>query len=205
VETDKKAKIAGEFEIWVGDKRIAKGKNMFTRYLLSTIVIIVANSVKGWGQYLGGYRHGMAWGATARVGRDTSTPTDPSMTNLVDRIDVAPSSWSRKLWRLEAEWKYMAEFLFKWDAGVLPSGTIGEFGTWLSTDNDDWDSPLVNPNRFYYHGNGDYHFFNFYTGVYGRASRLVSRIASADGKFTEFYYDNSEPLTYIWRLVVQIK
>ena len=190
--------ISGEFEIWVGDKRIAKGKNMFTRYFLSSLVVTVARRAYDREERDVTLRRSMGYGATARVGTDTSTRTDPSFTDLVSKIDTAPSSVTRRLWRFEAEWKYIAEFLFKWNANVLPSGTIGEFGVWLYTDADDWDSPLTQ--LIIPRTEGDY-----YTHFRHPANRLVSRIASADGKFTEFYYDNTEPLLYIWRAVIQIK
>ena len=192
---DKRIGITGNFEIWVGDKKIAEGKNRFTRYLMSSIVVIIAST---WGSaeivYAHYYTRALAYNATARVGKDTATSTTTDMSDLVDKIDVAPSSITRKLWRSEAEWKYMAEFLFRWDVGVLPSTTIGEFGVYLTLDSDDWSSPAPNPNRC-----------TAGCPVGGADTRLASRIASADGKFTEFYYDNTEPLTYIWRLIVQIK
>jgi len=195
---DKRIGITGNFEIWVGDKKIAEGKNRFTRYLMSSIVGIIATSqcagTFGFSTYVS---RGLAYGATARVGKDTTTPTTTDMDDLVDKVDIAPSSLTRTLWRLEAEWKYVAEFLFRWDAEVLPSMTIGEFGVYLYLDNDDWSPPATNPNRC----TGG----STVSPVYGGNIRLASRIASADGKFTEFDYYNSEPLTYIWRLIVQIK
>jgi len=214
-----KVKITGNFEIWVGDKKIAEGKNRFTRYLMSSIVAIIANTNYSQRVYTGlDISLGLAYKATARVGRDTTTSTTTDMTDLVDKINKAPSSVTRKLWRLETEWKYMAEFLFKWNAEVLPNTTIGEFGVWLFLDNDDWSSPLTNPRRFGIYGTAGQDSGNRYLHcVKGGDSikwnidasippnRLASRIASADGKFTEFDYDNTEPLTYIWRLIVQIK
>jgi len=190
--------ITGNFEIWVGDKKIAEGKNRFTRYLMSSIVGIIATSCcEGTAEFCTHVTRSLAYGATARVGKDTTTPTTTDMGDLVDKVDIAPSSVTRKLWRLEAEWKYIAEFLFRWDAEVLPSMTIGEFGVYLTLDSDDWSPPATNPNRCVA-GCTAY-------PVGGAGLRLASRIASADGKFTEFDYYNSEPLTYIWRLVVQIK
>ena len=195
---DRKIGITGNFEIWVGNKKIAEGKNRFTRYLMSSIVGIIATSrCSGTASSSSHYSRGLAYGATARVGKDTTTPTTTDMDDLVDKVDIAPSSVTRKLWRLEAEWKYMAEFLFRWDAEVLPSGIIGEFGVYLYLDNDNWSPPATNPNRC---TAGD-----IVSPVSGGGVRLASRIASADGKFTEFDYYNSEPLTYIWRLIVQIK
>jgi len=193
----RETRITGNFEIWVGDNKIAEGKNRFTRYLMSSIVAIITNRECKGTCYETLYTRGLSYGATARVGKDTTTPTTTTMGDLVDKIDIAPSSVTRKLWRLEAEWKYMAEFLFKWNAEVLPSETIGEFGVWLYLDSDDWSSPLLNANRCCAGCT--------LAPVGSPGTRLASRIASADGKFTEFYYDNSEPLTYIWRLVVQIK
>jgi len=195
-----KIKIGGEAEIISGNT-VIQCTNKFTRYLMSTILVAICNSYKY--AYVDATYQTLAYHTLAslfdsRVGRDTSTPTNPDMSDLVDKEDVAPSSKTRKLIRDEEMWLFMVEFTFRWDAGVLPDMTIGELGVYLRTDNDDWTSGLVNPERFTTSG------AQIFIGS-GSGKRLCSRIASADGAFDAFeFYGSIDPLTFKWRFQVAI-
>jgi len=200
--------IMSNFEIWSGDELISKGHNDFTRYLKSTVVCIIGVSDTGYrdfGNYKAAGSAGASWGATCRVGRDTSTPTSPDMADLVDKINVAPSNIVRRIVR-DLPDMFFVEYVFTWEAEVLPDDTIGEFGVYLSLDNDDWDSPLSNPSRYTEFQQTIDDYATIVALPYKRTFTLASRVASADGKFSAFYhYGSVDPLTYKWRFQVIIQ
>jgi len=204
-----KIKVGGIAEIIYGDN-VIKCRNKFTRYLMSSIAVFVANSrgtdpVAPAGTYLqikNVYVAGMSYGVTARVGTNTTTPTTPDMNDLVSKRDIAPNSITRRLIRGEGYELYIAEFVFVWNVGTLPDITVGELGVYLRTDNDDWGDYLVNPAR----ATGSASPPNI-TGIpLGNADvRLASRIASADGAFDPFEFHGSiDSLTFKWRFQVAI-
>jgi len=215
-----KIKIGGVAEIIYGDN-VIKCKNKFTRYLMSSIVVLVGN-IGGCHKYLtSGYvsdncicAEGMSRGVTARIGTNTTTSTTPDMSDLVDKVDVAPNSITRRAIKEPDYTLYIAEFVFTWNAGTLPDiyegataegdidGRVGEFGVYLKTDSDNWTSPLSNPSRVSASADGT----NSWSNPLGGAGvRLASRIASADGAFDAFeFYGSIDPLTFKWRFQVAI-
>mgnify|MGYP000613175816 CR=1 FL=1 len=216
-----KIKIEGTAEIVYGDN-VIKCRNKFTRYLMSSIVVFIANANAYAGEYGKASERaaGMSCDVTARIGTDTSTYTSPDMSDLVDKVDKAPNSITRRLIKEPDYSLYIAEFVFQWNAGTLPDiyegatgeneidGKVGEFGVYLRTDRDDWSSPLSNPNRG----------CNLFgeKGIIplgprlidsspGVPVRLASRIASADDAFDAFeFYGSIDPLTFKWRFQVAI-
>jgi len=214
-----KIKIGGIAEIIYGDN-VIRCRNKFTRYLMSSIVVFIANQRvqdgKSYGSYVGVDERtsGMANGATARIGTDVSTPSSPDMSDLVSKVDVAPDSITRRLIKEPDYSLYIAEFVFTWNAGTLPDiyegataegdidGKVGEFGVYLYTDNDDWNSGILNPARVSGSTGVDY---ADTTPLGGAGVRLASRIASADGAFNAFeFYGSVDPLTFKWRFQVAI-
>ena len=212
-----KIKIGGIAEIIYGDN-VIKCRNKFTRYLMSSIVVFIANQQpvaysNGWDSPKI-YSRGFSYGATARIGTNTSTHTSPDMSDLVNKVDIAPNSIVRRLIREPDYTLYIAEFVFQWNAGTLPDiyegataegdidGKVGEFGVYLYTDNDDWNSGILNPARASFSGGkADYRI----TPLGGAGVRLASRIASADGAFDPFeFYGSIDPLTFKWRFQVAI-
>jgi len=207
-----KIKLSGDAEIIYKDN-IIKCKNRFTRYLMSSIVVLIANTEKdSCVRDLEGdiYSRGLSYYLTARIGTDTSTHTSPDMSDLVNKVDVAPNSIVRRLIREPDYTLYIAEFVFTWNAGTLPDiyegatgeneidGKVGEFGVYLALDIDDWQSGLTNPQRGSCIGKGTIPVDNV-------ARRLATRIASADGAFDAFeFYGSVDPLTFKWRFQVAI-
>jgi len=202
-ENYSKIKIGGIAEIIYGDN-IVKCKNKWTRYFMSSIVVFIANACHHNYGYNTFNVQGMGGHATARVGTDTTTQTTPDMSDLVNRIDVAPDSVTRRAMKEPDYTLYTAEFIFTWNAGTLPNiyegatgenevdGEIGELGVFLTCENDDWSSGLLNPNR--QSGMGDDRI-----PIGGAGVRLASRIASADGAFDAFeHMGSTEPLTFKW-------
>jgi len=201
-----KIKINGIAEI-IHDNNVIRVKNKFTRYLMSSIIVFIADSTgttyDGPANSPKRYVVGMAYGCTAKAGNDTTTPTTPDMTDLANKIDISPSSLTRRLIKEPDYTLYIAEFIFVWNIGRLPDTTIGEFGVYLTTDNDDWASGTINPARVTC--------VNCSTSVFrdiplGNADvRLASRIASADGAFDPFEFHGSiNSLTFKWRFQVAI-
>jgi len=208
-----KIKIGGLAEIYKGDELISKCKNKFTRYLMSSIVVFIANGAYNVSTDSHGtcYTRGMAYGVTARIGTDTHTPTNPNMSDLVNKVDVASNSVTRRLIKEPDYTLYIAEFVFIWNVGTLPNiyigapgdgsidGKVGEFGVYLYTDNDDWSSGLLNPVRVTSIPSYSY------APLGGAGVRLASRIASADGAFDAFeFYGSIDPLTFKWRFQVAV-
>jgi len=216
-ENYSKIKISGIAEIIYGDN-VIRCRNKFTRYLMSSIVVFIANQQpvaysNGW-ESPNIYSRGFSYGVTARIGTDTLTPTSPDMSDLVSKVDVAPNSITRRLIKEPDYTLYIAEFVFTWNAGTLPNiyigapgdgsidGKVGEFGVYLYTDNDDWSSGILNPARASFSGSDKHYRI---TPLGGAGVRLASRIASADDAFDAFeFYGSIDPLTFKWRFQVAI-
>jgi len=203
-----KIKVNGFGEIYVGDELVSKRKNKWTRYFMSSIIVFIANGIATLAdaKCVGG----MSYGITARIGTDTVTNTSPDMADLVSKIDIAPNSITRRLIKEPDYSLYIAEFVFTWNAGTLPDiyigataegdidGKVGEFGVYLFTDSDDWSSGSLNPSRGSKSG-------DVLIPIGGGATRLASRIASADDAFDAFeFYGSIDPLTFKWRFQVAI-
>ena len=210
-----KIKIGGIAEIIYGDN-VIRCRNKFTRYLMSTVLVAICNSGQS-GQYLDSpgtnCHHVMSDGVTARIGTNTSTYTSPDMSDLVNKVDIAPDSITRRLIKEPDYTLYIAEFVFTWNAGTLPDiyegatgeneidGKVGELGVYLRTDDDSWASGILNPNRV---TNVRGSIAHTYIGV-NSAVRLATRIASRDGAFDAFeFYGSIDPLTFKWRFQVAI-
>jgi len=196
------AYVEGRFKVKVGNKVVAKGRNKWTRYFASTIVEHFMHSEVHHG-YTAGYHNpeifGIAYYMDARVGRDTTTPTDPSMTDLVQKEDVAPSSKSRILEKDEFMTEYKAEYIFQWDTGVLPNMTIGEFGVYGLLGSDEWSSPQTNPNPYTHIDGTVYRVFE----AWNASKRLMARISSGDGDFDPIDYNNTKVLKLEWAVIVR--
>ena len=189
-----KIKVVSLAEVYVNDELLFRSKNKWTRYFMSTMIISIGGIESNPGTHSSRtYIMGNYW--DARVGTDTSTPTEPTMSDLVSKVDTPPDSKVRRLIYSSSEGLYITEFVFSWNAGTLPDMTIGEFGVYLYLGDDSWSSPMLNPHT----GEGIY-------DPYGNSSkRLASRIASADGSFDAFEFCGSiDPLTFKWRFQVAI-
>jgi len=192
-----KIKFSGIGEVYIGDELIFTAKNKWTRYFMSSIIVFIANTT-AYIEVGELYHGGMSYGATARVGTDTTTTSHPNMSDIVSKVDIAPDSITRRAIKEPDYTLYIAEFVFTWSAGTLPDTTVGELGVYLRTDGDDWVSGTSNPARGTSIGD---------TGVsLGNADvRLASRIASADGAFDPFeFYGSIDPLTFKWRFQVAV-
>jgi len=217
-ENFSKIKLNGIAEIIYGDN-VIKRRNKWTRYFMSSIIVFIANrnpiSYQNGCDYCNKYALGMSKQLTARIGTNTTTPTTPDMSDLVNKVDVAPDSITRRLIKEPDYTLYIAEFVFTWDAGTLPDiyegataegdidGRVGEFGVYLTTDNDSWSSGLLNPNRGSCIGCSSSSMYQIPLG--GASQRLASRIASADDAFDAFeFYGSIDPLTFKWRFQVAI-
>jgi len=210
-----KIKISGIAKI-IYNKNVITCRNKFTRYLMSSIIVFIANkealACSTSAKYGAIYVSGMSHGVTARIGINTSTPSSPDMSDLVNKVDVAPDSITRRLIKEPDYSLYIAEFVFTWNAGTLPDiyigataegdidGKVGEFGVYLRTDSDDWSSGILNPSR------AECISPDFTTiPLKGAGVRLASRIASADGAFDPFeFWGSIDPLTFKWRFQVAI-
>jgi len=202
-----KVKIGGLAEI-VSGENIIKCRNKFTRYLMAYVVLCISTgAAKNAEDYWAYYRTGIGYYPIARVGTDTVTATTPSMDDLAAKIDVAPSSWTVRAIRDESIWLYAAEFVFTWNAGVLPDTDIGEIGVFSEIDDDTWSSPYLNPNRYSmrppHYGESNVGMIGYATRAYN--THMIARVASADGAFDAFYhYGSIDPLTFKWRFQVMI-
>ena len=213
-ENFSKIKLNGIAEIIYGDN-VIKRRNKWTRYFMSSIIVFIANrnpiSYQNGCDYCNKYALGMSKQLTARIGTNTTTPTTPDMSDLVNKVDVAPDSITRRAIKEPDYTLYIAEFVFIWNAGTLPDiyegapgdgsidGKVGEFGVYLYTDNDDWVSGILNPQRC------DCGITGRASPLYNPALRLASRIASADDAFDAFeFYGSIDPLTFKWRFQVAI-
>ena len=189
------AKIEGKFKIYLGDELYAKGKNKWTRYFVSSLVEFVVTHQIDYGAckpHISGLSHV----CTARVGNDTTTPTSPDMSDLVSKVDIAPDTASRVIFKETDYTKYRTRHKFLWNPGTIPPQTIGEFGVYLLLTDDSWTSPMENPS-----------FGGLYEesriAVSNPAPRLAARISSGDRYFDPIYYDSSEALILEWYVTIK--
>ena len=194
--------IGGRFKVKIGNKVVAKGRNKWTRYFASTIVEHVTHASVELSGFAGVHDDEIrciAYYIDARVGRDTTTPTDPSMEDLVQKEDVAPSSRTRVIEKYKALTEYRATYLFEWDTGVLPSMTIGEFGVYGLVGDDSWSSPETNPNHYTVL---EYARPYYVTLALNAGKRLMARMSSGDRDFDPIDYDNTKVLKLEWAVIV---
>jgi len=210
-----KVKIGGFAEIRYGDN-VIKCRNKWTRYFMSSIVLFIADGKCYYASCTNKSAavcsiRGMSYGATARIGTDTHTATNPDMIELVSEVDVAPNKVTRRLIKEPDYSLYIAEFVFTWNAGTLPNiyegatgegdidGRVGEIGVYLYSDNDDWTTGTLNPCRCDGGGYREFTPFNY------ASIRLCARISSGDGNFDPFeFWGSIDPLTFKWRFQVAI-
>jgi len=202
IKEEYEAKIEGKFKIYLGNELYAKGKNKWTRYFVSSIVeafitsskLVYSSSAVTSGVPF--YAVGLSRSYTARAGNDTSTPTSPDMSDLVSKIDIAPDTQSRVLFKSSGYSEYSSRHKFVWNAGTIPAQTIGEFGVYLYLTDDSWESPVENPNF----GTLSY---RDVIPIDNPALRLGARISSADGDFNPIDYDSSEALMLEWYVTIR--
>ena len=195
IEDEYEAKIKGEFKIYLGNKLYTKGKNTWTALFCESLCAALLPNGDTNNYTADTTLRFASYRMDARVGTDTSTPTEPTMSDLVSKVDTPPDSKNSVIFKNVDYTKYWSRHKFVWNAGTLPDMTIGEFGVYLYLGDDSWSSPMLNPHT----GEGIY-------DPYGNSSkRLASRIASADGSFDAFEFCGSiDPLTFKWRFQVAI-
>ena len=198
------AYMEGRFKVKVGNKVVAKGRNKWTRYFATTIVEHFIGVEVDHGYWSGTAKvalYDIAWHMDARVGKDTSTPTDPSMTDLVQKEDIAPSSKSRIMEKDDFMTEYKITYIFEWNTGVLPSMTIGEFGVYGFVGDDSWSSPATNPNPYTEFERSGY--WKNVIRTWNADKRLIARISSGDGDFEPIDYDNTKVLRLEWAVIIR--
>ena len=175
-----KIKISGFVRIENGNT-IIEGKNHFTDAMMKTIISFLGskrepNSTKPLPAY--------SW--SVYLGSDTSTATTHDMTALVSPIGASPGTESTTkhgalsnsepgIWRVV--------YTAVWDSGAV-SGTLGELGLYMRTTS-------------YF----EFDKTNWYCDT---GPEMVSRLASADGAFTAFTINTSEPLSVTWTIEVKL-
>ena len=139
-----KIKVVSLAEVYVNDELLFRSKNKWTRYFMSTMIISIGGIESNPGTHSSRtYIMGNYW--DARAGTDTSTPTEPTMSDLVSKVDTPPDSKNSVIFKNVDYTKYWSRHKFVWNAGTLPDMTIGEFGVYLYLGDDSWSSPMLNP------------------------------------------------------------
>lgn len=199
IKEEYEAKIKGKFKIYLGDKLYAKGKNKWTRYFVSSLVEFVIDPQVSYspGTVYKGGTAGLSRSYTARAGNDTSTSTSPDMSDLVSKIDIAPDTQNRVLFKSSGYSEYESRHKFTWNPGTIPAQTIGEFGVYLYLTDDSWESPAENPSFYTYWAIGNM------IPISNANTRLGARISSADGDFDPINYDSSEALILEWYVTIR--
>jgi len=197
-EENDEIKIKGKFRIYLGNELYAKGKNKWTRYFASSVMLHVAQHRDPF--YSARYMAGMSFNYTARAGGDTSTPTDPNMSDLVSKIDIAPNTQSRIAIRSDDLTSYQSKFTFTWNPDVIPAQTIGEFGIYLFLTDDTWTSPYEKPNFQTYLAYADHYIATLLPNA---DVRLAARISSADGDFDPIDYTGEESIVLEWYVTIK--
>jgi len=192
------ANIKGEFKIYLGNKLHAKGKNKWTRYFASSLATFVAQFRDGFNATE--YLLGLSYNYTARAGKDTSTPTDPNMLDIVDKIDIAPDTQSNAAIKSSDYTKYQVKKTFVWNPGTIPPQIIGEFGVYLFLTDDSWSSPTEKPGFSTIIPYGDK---SAAIPLLNADTRLGARISSGDGDFDPIDYSSEESIILEWFVTIK--
>ena len=140
---------------------------------------------------------GLSRDYTARAGNDTSTPTSPDMSDLVSKIDIAPDTQNRTIFKSAGYSEYLSRHKFVWNPATIPAQTIGEFGVYLFLTDDSWESPYENPS--YATAPDDVSL----APLLNADVRLGARISSADGDFDPINYTSEEALILEWYVTIR--
>jgi len=207
IKEEYEAKIKGKFKIYLGNKLYAKGKNKWTRYFVSTLVQHVYNPDCEYRRYYTGmFAHtgflpsGAQWYGDFRVGKDTTTPTNPSMEDLVDKIDIPPDTKNVVLFKEISYSKYTCKYKGLWNPGNIPPQTIGELGVYMLLSDDSWESPQENTKLYTLFETATYKSITFSQNA---GKRLAMRISSADGAFDPIDYTSEDALILEWYVTIK--
>ena len=201
IEDEYEAKIKGEFKIYLGNKLYTKGKNTWTALFCESLCAALLPNGDTNNYTADTTLRFASYRMDARVGTDTSTPTEPTMSDLVSKVDTPPDSKVRRLIYSSSEGLYITEFVFSWNAGTLPDMTIGEFGVYL------YIVPIIRDGTFENFTNIWYYWVapgNFPS--YGWAIpqlKLAARVSSADGDFDPIDYTSEEALIFEWYVTIK--
>ena len=200
IKEEYEAKITGKFKIKIGNKTVAKGKNMWTRYFVSSLVQALYDSfayVDCGRKYTKEIARLMSYSHTARVGTDTSTPSSPDMADLVSKIDIAPDTKAIVIFKELDYSEYRSRHKYLWNPGTIPAQTIGEFGVYLYLSDDSWNSPQENTQLYYINQ------VDLIVPYVNPALRLGARVSSGDGDFDPIDYDSSRALIFEWYVTIK--
>ena len=175
-----KIKISGKVRVENGDV-VIEGKNHFTDPMMKTIISFLGADY--------GYSQDKpmpTYSWNIYIGSDTATATTHDMTALASPIGtspgVEPNTKHGALSNPEAGiWRVI--YTAVWDSGTV-SGTLGELGLYLKTTS------------YFEFGKTDWYC--------NTGPDMVSRLASADGAFTAFTINTSEPLSVTWTIEVKL-
>ena len=158
-------KIEGIVKIKNGDKEITAHNKVVNTLFQSLSNFIGSNYTTIYGMSVIGHQ--------IHLGTDTSTPTTPDMTSLVNDLNIDESSFTREV----NHNGYVHEIVltYTWNAGTISDGTtigeIGFFGRVLTVDNS-----------------------NTHT------DEMIARLSAADNDFTAFQVNASAPLVIQYTL-----
>jgi len=170
-------RIKAEVEVWNGRTRFRVKHNHFVQQALIHLINMMTvgggaiTPPRQWNVYSGRY--------TLRLGTNTTTPTDASMTTLVNEIATEPNSLSGAN-ENPSLGVVRIKVTATWLAGTV-SGTIGELGL-------RWGL-FTGLQGFGWNPNSD-----------SGTKNLLSRLSCADGDFTQFTINTGVPLTIEWRI-----
>ena len=167
--------MRSEVEVKNGDNHFTVKHNHFVEQGLLYLVNLISNRGKGSGSCVQGVNSGYY---TMRLGNDTVTTTDASMTALVNEDTTEPDSLAG-LNSNPSLGVYRITITATWLAGNV-SGTVGELGL-------RWG--LFNTLRSF-----------GWTLTTSGVKLLMSRLSHADGDFTSFVINEAAPLTIEWRV-----
>lgn len=173
-------KIEGIVEIINGDTHII-AKNKFVQNSLIFITNMIAAAATSGAYNLGSGSSGTAW--KMYLGIDTATATTYNMTALQSSIGVSPGTVPNTIsgsTSNPSNGVFKVVFTATWNAGTV-SGTVGEMALYLymQTSLAAFAGTLTQGNQ---------------------VTAMASRLAVADGAFSSFAINTSNPLTINWTI-----
>jgi len=173
--------IKGEVSIDNGNNKI-EAENSITKSgirQLVTLLGFVAHNVNP--------AHGNLYDSSARIklGDDTSTKTALSTESLQGAL-ISGSADSRTVTSSESGGTYKAKLINTWDSGTLTEDTLGEV--------------VLETYGLKASGNIPYDAYDYHS----QSQNFFGRASSADGDFSSFTIDTTEPLTVVYKIIFEV-
>lgn len=172
-------KLSGLVSIYNGHTNIKYSNHLLNNAFKGIFDIMLVTCVSSDSYY---YLPANSW--YIKLGTDTITSSDPTMTDIISPIEISPSLLQIITKDGESDGVYSVTYRCIWDIGVI-EGTISEMGLFMKVG----DTLTQH---------------NIHEGTYNPTIKLISRLSNADIDFTPITINPEYPLIIDWTITFQV-